>query len=65
VGDNHLHVGVVLFDLHHLREVQRVAQAARTRDMQHDDPAVFVQDLQLVVRQEIVNLDVLFGQARV
>ena len=57
MGDDKLDIRVFFFDLHHLRQVDPVAQAPVARDMEHHQPAVAVDDLQLMRREEIIDAD--------
>ena len=50
VRDDDPGVWISPLDLQHVREIGGIAQASGTRDMEHDNPAMPVQDLQLMVR---------------
>ena len=65
MGNNQFYVWIVLLDLHELLQIRAIAQSLPTRDMQHDNPAALVQDLQLVTRQEVVDLYVILGDLRI
>jgi hypothetical protein len=51
-------VGVAVLDLQHHLQVERVAQPAAPRDVQHDDPTVRVRRGEVVAGQEVEDRDV-------
>ncbi len=57
VRDDDLGVRIATLDLKHIGQIRRITKSAGTGNVEHDDPVVLIQNLQLMMWQKVKDAD--------